>query len=318
MGDSFSGTRVSVQVLMLAALTVALVAAARYVPVLGIVVSLLAPTPILLATLRCGSRTGLLALGLSTLSLALLFGSLQGGIFLAEYGVMALVLAEAIRPQWSVERTILASAAVPSMASGALIVALIGSVDLNLGAVKQHFHEDLGQALRPLLSEGGGLSDEALRAYVEETLGTFMQLLPSLFVLSTAAGALLNYGVVRIMWRRLGGQPPLPEMKLAQWKAPEVCVWVLIASGIGSFVPLPGLRIVGLNMLFLVSLVYLVQGFGVIAFYLQRASVPPILRSLAYVVLVIQPLFLLGVAAFGLFDLWFDFRRTDNKQEDMP
>jgi uncharacterized protein YybS (DUF2232 family) len=318
MGDSFSGTRVSVQVLMLAALTVALFAAARYVPVLGIVVSLLAPTPILLATLRCGSRTGLLALGLSTLSLALLFGSLQSSIFLAEYGVMALVLAEAIRRQWSVERTILASTAVPSMASGALIVALIWSVDLNLGAVKQHFHEDLGQALRPLLSEGGGLSDEALRAYVQEALGTVMQLLPSLFVVSTAAGALLNYGVVRIMWRHLGGQPPLPEMKLAQWKAPEVCVWVLIASGIGSFVPLPGIRIIGLNVLFLVGLVYLVQGLGVIAFYLQRASVPPILRSLAYVVLVIQPLFLLGVAAFGLFDLWVDFRRTDNKQEDMP
>jgi uncharacterized protein YybS (DUF2232 family) len=204
------------------------------------------------------------------------------------------------------------------MASGALIVALIWSVDLNLGAVKQHFHEDLSQALRPLLSEGGGLSDEALRAYVQEALGTVMQLLPSLFVVSTAAGALLNYGVVRIMWRHLGGQPPLPEMKLAQWKAPEVCVWVLIASGIGSFMPLPGIRIIGLNVLFLVGLVYLVQGLGVIAFYLQRASVPPILRSLAYVVLVIQPLFLLGVAAFGLFDLWVDFRRTDNKQEDMP
>jgi uncharacterized protein YybS (DUF2232 family) len=318
MGDSFSGTRVSVQGLMLAALTVALFAAARYVPVLGIVVSLLAPTPILLATLRYGLRTGLLALGLSTLSLALLFGSLQSSIFLAEYGVMALVLAEAIRRQWSVERTILASTAVPSMASGALIAALIWSVDLNLGAVKQHFHEDLGQALRPLLSEGGGLSDEALQAYVQEAFGTVMRLLPALLVLSTAAGALLNYGVVRIMWRRLGGQPSLPEMKLAQWKAPEVCVWVLIASGIGSFVPLPGIQIVGLNVLFLVSLVYLVQGLGVIVFYLQRASVPPILRSLAYIVLVIQPLFLLGVAAFGLFDLWSDFRRTGNKQEDMP
>jgi uncharacterized protein YybS (DUF2232 family) len=318
MGDSFSGTRVSVQVLMLAALTVILFAAARYVQVLGIVVSLLAPTPILLAIVRYGLRTGLLTLGLSTLSLALLFGSLQSSIFLAEYGIMALVLAEAIRRQWSVERTILASTAVPSVASAALIVALISSVDLNLSAVKQHFHEELGQALRPLLSEGGGPSDEALRAYVQEAFGTIVQLLPALFVLSTAAGALLNYGVVRIMWRRLGGQLPLPEMKLAQWKAPEVCVWVLIASGIGSFVPLPGIQIVGLNVLFLVSLVYLVQGLGVIGFYLQRASVPPILRSLAYVVLVIQPLFLLGVAAFGLFDLWFDFRRTGNKQEDMP
>src|SRR5919106_2166380 len=101
MGGSYSGTRISAQVLMLAALTVALFAAARYVPVLGIVVSLLAPTPILLATLRYGLRTGLLTLGLSTLSLALLFGRLQSSIFLAEYGVMALVLAEAIGRQWS-------------------------------------------------------------------------------------------------------------------------------------------------------------------------------------------------------------------------
>jgi uncharacterized protein YybS (DUF2232 family) len=118
MGGSFSGTRVSVQVLVLAALTVMLFAAARYVPVLGLLVSLLAPTPVLLATLRHGFRTGLLALGLSTLSLALLFGNLQSTIFLAEYGVMALVMAEAIKRQWSVERTILASTALPALASG--------------------------------------------------------------------------------------------------------------------------------------------------------------------------------------------------------
>jgi uncharacterized protein YybS (DUF2232 family) len=316
MGGSFSGTRVSVQALALAALTVILFAAARYVPVLGILVSLLAPTPILVATLRYGLGRGLLVLGLSTLSLALLFGSLQSSIFLAEYGVMALVLAEAIRRQWSVEGTILVSTALPAVASGALIALLISSVDLNLEAVKQHFQEDLGQALRQLLSEGGGLSDEGLEAYVQEAFGTVVQLLPALFVLSTAAGALLNYGVVRIVWRRLASHPSLPEIKLAQWKAPEVCVWVLIVSGIGSFVPLPGMQIVGRNVLLLVGLVYLIQGLGVMVFYVNRASVPPILRSLAYIFLVIQPLFLLGVAAFGLFDLWVDFRRTGNKPEE--
>jgi uncharacterized protein YybS (DUF2232 family) len=92
----------------------------------------------------------------------------------------------------------------------------------------------------------------------------------------------------------------------------------LIASGLGSFIPIPGLQIVGLNVLFLVSLVYLLQGLAVMVFFLNRASVPPILRSLAYILLVIQPLILLGVAAFGLFDLWTDFRRTGNKQEETP
>jgi uncharacterized protein YybS (DUF2232 family) len=93
---------------------------------------------------------------------------------------------------------------------------------------------------------------------------------------------------------------------------------VLIASGISAFLPLPGLQIIGLNGLLLVSLIYFMQGLGVVVFYLQRASVPPLLRSLAYVLLVIQPLFLLGVAALGLFDLWIDFRHTGKKQEEAP
>jgi uncharacterized protein YybS (DUF2232 family) len=316
MGGSFSGTRMSVQVLMLAAFTVTLFAAARFVPVLGLLVSLLAPTPILLVTLRHGFGIGLLVLGLSTLSIAVLFGNLQSTIFLAEYGIMALVMSETIKRQWSVERTILASTALPAVASGALIALLISALDLS--AVKQHFEEDLSQALRQVLSDGGGLSADAMRAYVQEVLGMVVQLLPALFVLSTAAGALLNYSVVRLLWSRLGHRPPLSTITLAQWKAPEVCVWVLIASGISSFMPLPGMQIGGLNVLLLVSLVYLAQGLGVMVYYLNRAAVPPIWRSLTYIFLLIQPLFLLGVAAFGLFDLWFDFRRIGNKEEETP
>jgi uncharacterized protein YybS (DUF2232 family) len=76
------------------------------------------------------------------------------------------------------------------------------------------------------------------------------------------------------------------------------------------------MQMVGMNVLLLVSLVYLVQGLGIMVFYLNRTSMPLIFRSLAYIFLLIQPLLLLGVAAFGLFDLWFDFRRTGNKREE--
>jgi uncharacterized protein YybS (DUF2232 family) len=318
MGTSFSGIRVSVQVLICVALTVMLFAAARYVPVTGLLVSLLAPTPILLVTLREGLYTGLSVLGLSTLGLALWFGHLPSGLFLAEYGVMAVVLAGAIRRRWPMERAILAATALPVVASGALIGLLLSSIDFDLGALQQHLEEDLGQALRPLLSEAGAPSDAELRGYVQEVFATVVRLFPALFVLSTAAGVLLNYAVVCMLWRRLGSGLPLPEMKLARWKAPEVCVWVLIAGGLGSFVPLPAVQMVGLNVLLLVSVVYLAQGIGVMAFYLNRASVPLLLRGLAYLVLLIQPLFLLGVAACGLFDLWFDFRRIGNQPEETP
>jgi len=317
MGSSHSGTWVVGQVLVSAAMTVTLFAAAGYVPVVGILVGLLAPTPMLLVSLRHGRLIGMLALSLATLSLALLFGSLQSTVFFAEYGVLGLVMAEAIRRQWPVEKTLLLSTVVPVLTSGIVMTQLFFSVDLDLGTVKQHFEEDLGHALRQFWADKDGPSAETLRTYVQRALETVVQLLPALFILSTAAAALLNYRVVAVFWRRLEGQPPLRPLMLSQWKAPEACVWVLIASGVCYFVPLPGMRIVGQNVLLLVGFVYLLQGLGIMTFYLNRTSMPSIFRSLAYLFLLIQPLLLIGVAAFGLFDLWFDFRRTGNKREEL-
>ncbi len=317
MGSSHSGTWVVGQVLVSAAITVTLFAAAGYVPVVGILVGLLAPTPMLLLALRHGRLTGLIAISLSTLSLAMLFGSLQSTVFFAEYGVLGLVMAEAIRRQWPVEKTLLLSTVAPVLTSGIVMTQLFFSVDLDLGTVKQHFEEDLGHTLRQFWADKDGPSAETLRTYVQKALETVVQLLPALFILSTAAAALLNYRVVAVFWRRLEGQPPLRPLMLSQWKAPEACVWVLIASGVCYFVPLPGMRIVGQNVLLLVGFVYLLQGLGIMTFYLNRTSVPSIFRSLAYLFLLIQPLLLLGVAAFGLFDLWFDFRRTGNKREEL-
>jgi uncharacterized protein YybS (DUF2232 family) len=316
MGDSGSGTRMSVQVLVLVALTVTLFAAAGYVPVLGVIVSLLAPTPLILVALRCGLRTGLLALGLSALSLALLLGGLQSIVFFAEYGVMALTMAEAIRRRWSVEKILLVATAVPLAATALVMAGLFSSADVNLSAMRQHFERELSQTLPQYLAEEGGEVDGDLRTYIQEALTVVVRLLPSLFIISTAAGALINYSVVRLLWRRMEDQTLFPDLQLGQWKAPEFCVWVLIAGGLCSFMPLPSLRLVGLNVLLLVSLVYLIQGLCVMVFYLHKASVHPLFRGIAYLFLVIQPLLLLGVAAFGLFDLWFDFRRLSNKREE--
>ena len=316
MGGLDSGTRVGVHVLTLTALTIILFAAAGFVPVLGIIVSLLAPTPLLLVILRYGRRVGLLALALAASLLALLLGHFQSVIFLAEYGVMALTMAEAIRRKWSVERTLLTATAVPFISTGLAMGLLLSSANVDLSTIRQHFEQDLAQTLPQYLNQGGDAIDGELRAYIEEALSIVVRLIPALLIISTAATALINYGLIRIVWRRAGNQEAFPEVKLAHWKVPDVCVWVLIAAGLGSFIPLAGVQVLALNALLLVGLLYTVQGLGIMVFYFQKASVPPLFRSLAYLFLVIQPLLLMGVAAFGLFDLWFDFRRLHHKREE--
>jgi len=224
--------------------------------------------------------------------------------------------AAAIRRRWSVEKTLLVATAVPVVATSLVMAGLFSSADVSLSTVRQHFERELGQTLPQYFAQEGGAVDDDLRTYIQEALTTVVHILPALFIITTAAGTLINYSVVRLLWRRMEDQALFPDLALSQWKAPEFCVWVLIGSGLCVFMPLPSLRLVGLNVLLLVSLVYLVQGLCVMAFYLHKASVHPLFRSLAYLFLVIQPLLLLGVAAFGLFDLWFDFRRLSNKREE--
>jgi uncharacterized protein YybS (DUF2232 family) len=305
-----------VQALVLAALTVTLFAAAGYVPVVGILVSLLAPTPLLLVILRHGLKKALLALGLSSLSLAFLFGSFASLLFVAEYGVMAITMGETVRRRWSVERTLAAATIAPLVASGIVMGVLLAAADPDLNSLWQQFQENLHQALHSYVAEADKAVEGDLQAYIQEVVGFAAHLVPALFIISTAVGAVLNYGAVRALWRRMGGPPLFPDVSLAQWKAPEPCVWVLIVGGILYLMPILRLQIAGLNVLLLAGLVYLIQGLGIVVFYLQKASVPPLFRSLAYAVLVLQPVLLLGVAAFGLFDLWFDFRRLRNKREE--
>jgi uncharacterized protein YybS (DUF2232 family) len=316
MAGSDSGTRVHVQVLVLAGLTVTLFAAAGLVPVIGVLVSLLAPTPILLVALRYGWRKGLLAVGLSSFCLALLFGSLQSLLFMAEYGVMALALAEAIRRRWSVEKAIALSTIAPFLASGLLLTSLLSSPEFDIHALKQHLAENLDQALRRYVTESDQAVKSDLQVYIREAFGLIVQTLPALFLLSTAAAAFLNYSVTRLVWRRIEGPSLFPNMSLAEWQAPEACVWVLIGSGVAYFLPTAALQTLGLNLLLLVGCLYLLQGLAILTHYLHKIAVPPILRGLAYTILLIQPLLLVGVAAFGLFDLWLDFRRTRNKREE--
>ena len=316
--DSSSGARLRLgqQVLVFAALTVILSSAAGYVPVLGMFVSLLAPTPILLAVLRHGPRIGLLIVALATVALSLLLGMQHSLLFFAEHGLMAMLMAEMLRRRQSVEKTLLAATGASLLMSGLVLAVFLWSAQLDLGAVRQHLEDSLSQAVGLYLGEGERASEAQLLLYIQGGLALVIRILPALLVMSTAAGAVLNYSVARILWGRLGGAPLFPATSLARWRAPEPCIWVLIAGGILSFLPITVLQVVGLNVLLLMGFIYLIQGLAITVFYVNKGSVPTMFRMLAYLFLCIQPLLLLGVAAFGLFDLWCDFRRLRHKREE--
>src|SRR5574341_1263189 len=108
--------------LCLASLTLAL--AGTTIPVAGVFFALLTPLPLILLSTRLGRASALLGVLAVGLSLAFLLGRGYAGIFYLEFGLPALVLAEAIRREWAPEL---------SVGAGSLVV--IGSSLLGLSSL---------------------------------------------------------------------------------------------------------------------------------------------------------------------------------------
>ncbi|MBP2671120.1 MAG: putative rane protein, partial [candidate division NC10 bacterium] len=78
-------------------LAVGLFASGSFFPVLGIGLSLLCPLPLVAVGLRHGRTALLLALALATLMLIVPLSTLQGVVFLLEFGAPAVVLEAGLR-----------------------------------------------------------------------------------------------------------------------------------------------------------------------------------------------------------------------------
>lgn len=146
------------------------------------------------------------------------------------------------------------------------------------------------------------------QADIEAALQGLGRLLPAACLLSAGAVLGLNAAVARRLLAATGQSLPVwPSFRV--WHAPEHVVWALIAGGL-LVVPADWpLRLIGLNLLALMTVIYFVQGLAIAAFFLEKRRVPRPLRLVIYVLLALQQYASLAVAVVGLLDLWIDFRR---------
>ncbi|MEA2084058.1 MAG: YybS family protein [Thermodesulfobacteriota bacterium] len=130
---------------------------------------------------------------------------------------------------------------------------------------------------------------------------------------------LLISGTLFIVWLNLSlGQTILkrrnpaliPWEDLREWRLPDPLVWSVILTGVALFIPVRLLNTVGLNMIIILGELYFFQGLAVITFMFNKWKVPRPIRIFIYLILVIQAYGVVVVAAFGLADVWADFRKT--------
>jgi uncharacterized protein YybS (DUF2232 family) len=280
------------------------------IPVFGILAGIFTPLPTLLVYYRWGSPWAFwVPGGAAVLGYVLLvyLNLLQSLPYLLEMLLLGFLLGVGMRLNWSLERTVCAASLIV-FSVGALVYWLVfGDPSGSPGA---QVERDLRETLALILQQYGTASPDkqVVEEAFEKMLPLLAKLLPGAALSSTLMACWLNLVVAKRYFRLR--QLPMPDWpEWAQWKAPDFLVWTVIAGGVALLLPFGSLKIAGLNILMVTGVIYLLQGLAIIGFYFERWKLPRLVRTVLYIVILVQQFFTLGAMLMGLFDIWVDFRR---------
>ena len=283
------------------------------IPFIGPVAITMTPLPILYFFFRLGRIQGLAALTIAFLvasGILSLLGRPANISVLVMISLTGVMLAEVLQRRYSIEKTIVLAS---------LVLFFSG-----IGFLLYHAMQTGAAPWRLLEMHIAGLISENLKLYAqmnisEDQIEMIRENIPEITEFFTSIfPALALSGAILTVWLNvLAGQSLLrrhdvgfPEFgDLTLWKAPDKLVWILITSGLMALSPVDILETVGINFLILCCLVYLFQGLAIAGFFFRRKKIPVFFRWLFYMLIVVQQYMVILVIAFGLFDLWIDFRK---------
>ena len=166
------------------------------------------------------------------------------------------------------------------------------------------------QALE-LYRQENSFSAETLAA-LERLVETARTRLPVVLPAFLAAGSVL------LVWANLGAANGLaarfqPRLRawppFTCWRLPEGLVWLLIVGGFGLVLGVSAANPLWYLCLAVSGAFYLIQGAGVLAYFLDRWQAPRFFRFFLYLALIVQSYSLFFLAGLGVAETWLDLRR---------
>ena len=308
-----SPTRALVEASLLVSLAVVLFAASHYLPVVGLLVSLVCPAPLVVLGLRHDLKRALLGTFVATLLPAALLGVVTALFFLLGFGVLGVGLGYLARRCKTGAEVMLYGLVISLVSKLVLMVILIKTTGLNPFSLDgASFQETLDSVVGLYGTVGlSAESVEAMRGQFETMIALLPRIFPALLVMASAMDCFLSYVISGAIVKRLGGMalPPLPSF--AQWRFPKSVFWALLAAMVLQLLgPSLGPFAVeaGLNLRLIVSMLFFFQGLSVVWFYLVSRKIIAPLRYLLIFLLAFIPFLSQIVLVLGVVDIWYDLR----------
>ena len=292
-------------------ITLAIITVAVYMPIIGFFGSLFLPLPILFYRSKLGRKIGSIVPAVAVAILFVLAGGLSIDVFFfMEMLLLGFLLSELFEMNLSIEKTV-------GYACGGVIltagIVLVLYSNLSATGITRILSNYIAQNLEMsvALYRGMGASEDFIQKFsasLDQIQYGLIRIIPAMVTASFLLVTWSNLLMARPILKRRGlFFPDFGPLNL--WKSPERLVWVLIGSG--GLLILPGsvLKIVGLNCLLVLLMVYFFQGIAIVSFFFEKKNFPRPLRIFLYSLIAFQQIILLLIIGLGIFDMWLNFRK---------
>lgn len=287
-----------------------------YIPLFGLFCSLFFPLPVLFYRIKLGRKPALMIPAAAVFIVALMSGSFSVDLLIfSEIMLLGFILAELYERNMAIEKT-LVYACVATIGSGVISLAVIA----NLGG-SSLFEFVSGYVARNLelslvLYREMGIPEENIAAIgkvLESIEFYFIRVLPGLTIAATLLMAWSSTLIVRPFLVARGLFFP-PFGALNRWRCPESLVWGVIGCGLLVMMPVSAAKVIALNGLLVLGLVFFFQGLAICSYFFQKRKFSRAARFFLYSLIALQHLVLLFVIGLGFFDVWINFRKIETPQ----
>ena len=232
---------------------------------------ILSPFPLIFIYLQRGRQVGIALVALVFAVLLLLVGADRAMLFLAEYALMALVLAEFIRMQLPGDRCIAGGALASGLISMVLLAVLLGDQDTSF---KEFFEKQirahLSESMEAFESMGEDKGEVAkMKVFAENAAEGLAGAYPAFLLIGSLIGAVVNYTLIRFAWMRLYGTGLFSGRAFSDWICPENLVWCFIFSGAALFLGSGIVENAGLNVFLVMLCIYFSQGLSIVIHFFE-------------------------------------------------
>jgi len=280
------------------------------IPVLGLMAALFSPVPPIIAYVRSNRREGLASIGLACLLVSVITGWQGAVLFFLTFGLMAIGIAEAMQRKFKPEGAALLGGILPVAALCIALAAYFTHLGKNpIVVVEGYMRNSLVEAAKMYSSLGLTEAATMINAVSDRFIYFLVRLLPGIVIATSVVQAACCYGLARaVIARKQGPDPDQPT--LAQWHAPDVWVWGLIATLACAVVPNETAHIISWNAAIIFGVLYTAQGIAIVEHYFRKAGLPTFVRGMLHaIILILAVPFIVFVTSLGVVDIWADFRK---------